>query len=311
MAPRTRLAAVVAAVLCCAAAPADASSTAPLTLGGTVTVSGRSGFVRDVVVPKAATFVDTDAVLRSGGGRYSGFILRKNGEGNTHTIAVIRPGNCLTRGCARPAWVGTWVTKFHAGYSRPPGSPPDQAPVPPGRYRLYLLTDGKPVTATFKLRGLTGRTSITSGRPYAPTIDVTKPSQYAPAETGQLYSSGATHKTDASSTFRYYMAWKLLYGPPKSVNQTGICGYNGDPPASGTVQAPFQYPCGGAASVFPSGQHGTGAKTGPMGVADQYVTTSEYFGIAEDIGHTSLGGYLNSHVPASSAHSTILWVDFF
>lgn len=314
MSLRTRLAAVVAVALCCASAPAGASrAVTPLTLAGRVTVSGTSSFVRAVVVPKAATYLDADTTVSTSGGRYAGFLLRRNGDGLTLTIAGIRPGHCLTRGCARPAWDGTYVTTFHGGYATPAGYPPDRAPVPAGRYRLYLVTDGKPVSATFRLHGLSGSVGIRSGRAFSPSIDVPEPTQYGPdaaaANGGHLYAAGASHTTDATSTFRYYIAWKILYGPPKSVNQIGFCGYQGDPPRGGTTPA-FQYPCGGAAAVFPSGQYGTGAKDGPLGVADQYVTRSSYFGIAEDIGHTSLGGYLNSPGPASAAHTTILWVDF-
>ena len=47
-----------------------------------------------------------------------------------------------------------------------------------------------------------------------------------------------------ASPWRYLTSWKYVYGPPKSVNQQGVCFLDGPPSARQT--GAYQYPCGGS-----------------------------------------------------------------
>lgn len=313
---RTRLTGAAAGLVLAAGLPVGASAAPPLELRGAITVSGTSSFVREVVVRKTVRITAADIAVASKGGRYAGVVLRKDGrgyDGVTTTVAAMAPGFCTARGCARPAWSGTYAYKLFTGFATTPGGPADNAPLTPGRYRLYLVADGKPVTVTLKLPGA-GRTAITSGAPAKVTVDLPKPSQYGPATAagnpGHLYAAGATHRTTGPGAFHFMTSWKFVYGTPKSANQEGVCVFDGAPGAG--PFGPYQYPCAGNQwlNFTPFGQVATGSKAGPMGAADQYAATLEYFGVYGDRDAHSIGGFINSPLPATSAHTTILWVDF-
>lgn len=308
-----RLAGGVAALLVGTTLPAGAAPAGPVELRGTVTLSGTTSFVREVVLRTPLRFTAQHRVVRTAGGRFSGFVLRRVGDGVTTTVASIAPGYCAARGCARPAWSGTYVTDLFTGFPTNPGEPITYAPLAPGRYQLYLIADGKPVTVTLKFGG-TGRTTLTGGAARPTAIDMPKPSQYGPetaaGNTGHLYAAGATHRAVASSTFFYMLSWKLIYGPPKTVNQEGVCVFEG-PPVGGPSGA-YQYPCAGnqVANFGPFGQWSTGTRTGPLNALEGYAAILEFFGVNEGQEEYSIGGFINGPSPATGAHTVILWADF-
>jgi hypothetical protein len=307
---RTRLAGGVAALLLGATLPANASPVPLPVLRGTVTLTGATSYVREFVLRSPARFSYEHRTVRAAGGRYAGYVLRKVGEGITPTAASIRPGFCTTRGCARPAWSGTYVMDLFTGSPLAQGANPDHVVLSPGRYRVYLVADGKPVTVTLRFPG-TGRAAYTSGTRTTAPIAVPEPSSWDPAtpagNPGSLYSAGATHRTTAPLVFHYLTSWKYVYGPPKAAHAQGICTYDGAP-APATLGT-YQYPCSGPLGFMAYGQSPTGRKTGPANAFDEHAPTSQFFGLSEVSGELSIGGYINSPVPATSAHTTLLWVD--
>jgi hypothetical protein len=122
-----------------------------------------------------------------------------------------------------------------------------------------------------------------------------------PGYGSNLYSVGGVYGTDSAPGMHFLAAWKLLLGGPKSVNPAGGCLDLGEQPK----------PCGPttADAAVVSGQDETGATTGPGGLAPEYVTYLNYFAVHNE-GRWALGGYLDSHAPATEAHATVLWLDF-
>jgi hypothetical protein len=313
-----RLAGSAAAFLVFAAAlPASAlSQRVALEMRGTITLRGSTSFVRELVLTKPFRITPAHRTVSTSGGRYSGFVLRKHGKGvlTTQTVASMVPGYCDTRGCVRPGWAPSETMDLFTGYATTPGQTEINAPLTPGRYWIALIADGKPVSVTLRFPG-SGRTTVTTGARISSAIDVPDPATYDPetpaAATGQLYSAGATRRTRAGSLFYYLTSWKFVYGPPKSVNQQGVCTFEGPP-----VEAPtgaYQYPCGGdeLLNFYAFGQRATNRKSGPGGLADEFAVTTDAFGVHEvDGAALSLGGFINGPSPSTSAHTTILWVDF-
>lgn len=313
---RVRLAGgIAAAVLLGAMLPASALSAATVTeMRGTITLSGSTSFVRELVLRKPFRMTPANRTVKAAGGRYGGFVIRRHGSDtifDTPTVASMVSGYCTTRACARPAWVPSQPYDLFTGTT----STPDETStlLAAGRYWVALVADGKPVTVTLRFPG-TGRTSLRSGARTPARIDVPKPSQYGPetpaANTGSLYSAGATHATRSSSLFYYLTSWKYVYGPPKSVNQQGVCAFDGAPPAGHT--GAYQYPCGGSEvlNFFAFGQRDTGRMTGPNKALAEYAVTTDAFGVHEVDDRLSIGGFINGASPATSAHTTVLWVDF-
>ena len=234
-------------------------------------------------------------------------MLRKYGSDvvTTPTAASIVAGFCTARACARPSWVPTRPLDLFSGSSSPTNENAMFTTLSPGRYWIALVADGKPVTVTLRFPG-TGRTTLTSGTRKPPVIDMPG----ASTDNGQTYSAGTTHRTRSASLFYYLSSWKYVYGPPKSANQQGVCAFDGAPVAGPT--GAYQYPCGGSdlANFFVFGQRETGRKTGPGSLLDEYVVTTDAYGMDEVDGALSIGGFINGASPATSAHTTILWVDF-
>lgn len=302
---------VVAAVLLGTTLPASASPQLRPALRGTITMSGSTSFVRELVLTRPVRFDASHRVVRTNGGRYSGFVLRKVVRGDAApTVASVAPGYCVTRGCRRPAWSGTYVADLFTGFTLPVGQSPDHAPLTPGRYRLYLVADGAPVTVTLRFPG-SGRTSFTGGTRVATPVDVPEAATWEPdagaGSTGSLYSAGSTRRTRAPFTFHFMTSWKYVYGPPRAANQQGVCDYDGKPPEGHLGR--YQYPCGGPAGFFLFGQRPTGRTAGPGGAADEFAATTEYFGVTAVTAERSVGGYINGPSPATAAHTTVLWVD--
>ncbi len=183
----------------------------------------------------------------------------------------------------------------------------ERGETPPGRVMSNLKTGGMREV----LESLVAQAEAAA----AAGVDVPKPSSYGPAtpaaNTGHLYSAGATHRTRADSLFYYLTSWKYVYGPPKSANQQGVCTFDGGPVPS--PLGPYQYLCGGdePLNFYVFGQRATERKTGPSGLPDEYAVTTDAFGVQEvKRGALSIGGFINGPSPATGAHTTILWVDF-
>ena len=318
-----RLAAALATVLAVGVMPSAGASSRPpaVTLGGSVTLSGSGSYVREVVLPRPVTFQEQTWHetwrITAPRGRFAGYALRPKASEVEGVAFALTRGYCLTRACARPPWVSSYGNGCLCNLA---GPTPGVVTLPAGRYRLYLIADGAPVTVTLKFPGLTGKVSIRTGAPHRPVIDTPKPAVLDPPIAppagmgGNRYSAGATHAArDDGLEFGamyFLVSWKIFgVSPPKSVNQSGGCMFDG--PAVPGPLGLYQYPCdvGTLVDVRPGGQVQTGSKTGPGGALDQYATFTEMFGLIHD-GPVSLGAYINSHSPASEAHTQIFWLDF-
>lgn len=310
---KVRFAGIAVVTLFAATLPASAlSAPSPLEMQGTITLSGSTGFVRELTLRKPFKITSAHRTVKASGGRYAGFVLRKHAEDilDTPGVASIVSGYCTTRACARPAWASAHPLDLFSGATVPNEM---STTLSPGRYWVALVADGKPVTVTLRFPG-TGRTTVTSGVRRAPAIDVPKPSLYGPetpaGNTGQLYSAGTTHRSRSAGLFYYLTSWKNVYGPPRSANEQGVCVFEGEPVAG--PLGPYQYPCGGSEvlNFYAFGQRETGRKTGPSGQFPEYAVTTDAFGVNEIDDALSIGGFINGASPATSAHTTILWVDF-
>jgi hypothetical protein len=103
----------------------------------------------------------------------------------------------------------------------------------PGRYRLYVLADGAPVTVKLKLNGLKGRTDLRAKRPAS--IDLTPP------VTHHQVSGGVTSFSGGNSYERGAMGMALVVlfvqAPEGTRVAKGVCQY-------GHVQPPPELPSG-------------------------------------------------------------------
>jgi len=197
------------------------------------------------------------------------------------------------------------------------GGSPSGIVLAAGRYRLYLVADGAPVTVKIGLPGLSGGNSVIhTGAArrspiYTPAPAVIEPTITAPLGMGgNRYSAGQMHSAPYGGVYDL-VRWKLFdVGPPKSASQVGACAYR-DRVDAGSA-GPYEYPCGDAATALDlevAGQQGTGRTSGPFGALGQYETDAETFGVL-GAGTWGLGGYINSALPATEAHTQLFWLDF-
>jgi hypothetical protein len=303
MTTTARLAGGIAAlVLALPVSPAGASPpAAPVRAGGSITLTGATSYVRDIVISRTVTISDATTKVEASRGRFAGFALRRATEDEPGVFFDIQEGGCDTRGCERVPWAfgGTCVCGYRSAAPPPPGT----ATLVPGRYRLYLIADGGPVTVHLTLHGLPGRTTIRSGRPH-PVVIAAPPAQGSPDGGNLLYSAGGTHASGAWGGLHYLLLRKMLASPPKSVSHGGAC--LSDHPPSGGPLGPYQFPCEPGTV---GGQVETDRTLGPLNLTKQYATQIAFFGIHGE-GDWSLGGYLNSEFPATEAHAQLLWMDF-
>jgi hypothetical protein len=314
---RKRLAAALATILvasCGSAASASSSGHPTIVLGGSVTLTGSDSYERDVIIPRAVT-IDRQQWLNSWHidgprGRFAGYVLRQAGRSVKGALFALSAGFCLARACAHPDWV-PYATGCDCGTTA--GSPSNTV-LPAGRYHLYLIADGAPVTVAFTLPGLKGRTTIRSGQPhppqtvYTPAPAVADPPIATAGMGANRYSAGVSHTSPHGGLY-VLVSWKLFrVSPPKSVSQFGACFFHG-PMAPGPL-GPYEYPCGGQVAGFgPGGQVETGPGPAPAGALAQYGTDYEAFGSLE-AGPWSIGSYINSMSPASEAHTQVFWLNF-
>jgi hypothetical protein len=305
MTTTARLAGGIAAlVLALPVSPAGASSpTAPVKAGGSILLTGATSYVREIVISRTVTISgETSSKVEASRGRFAGFALRRATEDDPGVFFDIQEGGCDTKGCQRVPWAfgGTCVC---GGYRSATPPPAGTATLAPGRYRLYLIADGGPVTVHLTLHGLPGRTTIRSGRPH-PVVIAAPPGQGSPDGGSLLYSAGGAHASGAWGGLHYLLLRKMLVSPPKSANHGGAC--LSDHPPSGGPLGPYQFPCEPGTV---GGQVETDRTLGPLNLTKQYATQISFFGIHGE-GDWSLGGYLNSEFPATEAHAQLLWMDF-
>jgi len=149
---------VLLAVLCLAlAAPPAVAKPAPRlpALAGTTKVTVPGSMVIDVRLPKTADvgdFTVPKGASVTGPGRIVGAMLLE-ASGKTAGLAFLKFGFCSAPGCA-----GTQPYLYYRVIQDPAHS--GDTKIPPGDYRLVLVTDGKPVTMVMKFKGLSGSTTL-------------------------------------------------------------------------------------------------------------------------------------------------------
>lgn len=138
-----------------AAVPALAGTTVVTgSVTGRLTVDLRAPATVDLGLPPVT---DAPGASVSGDGRLTGAVLVRRGAGRGVTwLWASRAGLCSRPGC-RPVHGGA----FHAwGLTRDRRLSATFAELLAGRYDLYLLADGRPVTVTLRLRGVGGRATL-------------------------------------------------------------------------------------------------------------------------------------------------------
>lgn len=181
-----RRATLVVALLA-AVAPATSRAASPVVLTGDVSLSATTSGSVLVRVPKPVTvsgegsFDDLSVqqnpdISVTGRGRVVGLVLTQAvtadpRKADTATLAFLSYGMCTGRACApdQPA-------QATLAYGRKVTHDDDTTiHLPAGTYRLYLVTDGAPVTARLRLHGLSGTSRLTPTDPTSATVVETTP----------------------------------------------------------------------------------------------------------------------------------------
>lgn len=176
------LGAALAASLTGMAVPAPAAALPQL--AGTVTISGSTtgyipvAVIKDAVLPGGLGAEGAAAAQVTGGGVFAGFALVQDGLDGT---TVLAGHSKATADAARRDGA------FRANYFNAGGF---DTPVPAGKYRLYLITDGEPASVTLKFRGLTGTASLTPTTPTRAIFNSGPLAPLGPAQAGAVYSAG-------------------------------------------------------------------------------------------------------------------------
>lgn len=191
------LAASCSAVVLTAPAPAAAARTTPQQLAGTTRIVGDSTTATWVTVPQEASFTwklgPNPDVTIEGGGRMAGiFITEPDFEDSGRVFALMgRASFCRDRGCTS-----------EDSYQFLTGENPDEPPMhefvlPAGRYLLYLIADGAPVSVTLRLHGLTGKTKLVPRSPVDAELHVPTPETEVMGPEKKVYWFGDAGTLDA------------------------------------------------------------------------------------------------------------------
>lgn len=240
------LGAVLAVSATVLAVPASSALAVPQ-LAGTVTLSGSTTGYVPVVVPKEAVLpggLGPEAAAASqvtGGGAFAGFALVQDGLDGT---TVLAGHSKATADAARRD--GAFRAQYFAATST-------DTPVPAGRYRLYLVTDGEPAKVTLKFRGLTGTTSLTPTTRTRAVFNTGPLAPVGPAPAGGVYSTG--HAVTMTTPFLHFFINELdTQAHTETVSRT--CFYPGRPtgpmpygPACASAEYPPRF---GDGFVFPT-----------------------------------------------------------
>jgi hypothetical protein len=229
----------------------------------------------------------------------------------------------MQRGCAPRYGLGDYQWSIVVANGEPSKAQDAfRGRLPAGRYHLFVIADGAPVSGTLRLGGLHGRTHVDSGSIYRTEIDQPAPSVYSPgadsASPGHLYSAGSTHR-GATTGYVFFLHYKVFTGWD-GTNQAQVCGFEGPP--KDNALGPYEYPCATpkdafgaawAASNIPWELHGGYAVDagGPAGLVPHYLLPEWAFGYY-DVPRpvASMGGFINTGSPAAEVETLTLWLDF-
>ena len=296
-----RLSAPLAVVAALTTAPAVSATPAVALAGNTVVTAGRTGSIA-VRLARAVDVSIQDLTVVAPRGRLAALILKKDGAWNAPLAQVVHEGYCASAGCVSP------FPKAGIGFVWAPGSDGTRGRLPAGTYRLYVVTDGAPVTFTLRLKGLAGSLRLTPRDRARAAVVAPKPTMAEPASSPALFAGGSTHTTPKSGGIHAVNVWKELPAtvPPSAV---GLCSYQGAPPA-GSAPA-YQMPCADGNGGFPpflSSVNAAGTPTTPVGPG-RFVSGIGG-GYLLPPGTWSIGGYHDTTGPVTAAYVHQLWLDF-
>jgi hypothetical protein len=268
-----------------------AAAKAPRILSGAVTVTATRSYTTLVTVAHAAK-VDIQSIHLIGQGREFGFALRKVGRGTNQPVFFgLTSGHCTSVGCSSSGYFGV------DGLVGGTGSEPILAA---GVYRLYVVADGRPVTVQFRLSP-SGRSTVTSGTAWAPTIAQPAPTDSGPQLT--MYASGLAVNVGPNGGLQHLVSWKRLT-VPRSANTVGLCLVHGT--ATWAVK-PYQVPCttedinvGSVSGQSQDDRDSSGAT---------YLSDFESGGLLS-AGRSEIGAFNDGETPAAEAHTQVTFWSF-
>ncbi len=304
---RAMVAGVIAAggVLSTAAANASPNG-AQGALAGTTVIAGDRSASMPIRVTRSV-HVDVSQIDVTGGGRIIGFLLHRDGSWAGPGIEDIQFGQCAAPGC-RHVWKHfTEQAVIHApdaDFSNSTGT------LPVGRYHLYLVADGAPVRIVLRFRELAGSVTLTPTQPERTEI-VQPIATTPPSLTPMLFAAGATHRIGPYGGIQEMILWKQVNNGLER-SQHGVCGYDGQAPAQATGTSAYQAPCdvnNPSLGLF----LGLGPST-PDGGSPPEISGHWYdhffTGYWLPPGTYSIGGFVNTAGPVTSAYLQEVWLDF-
>ena len=254
--------------------PATAATTCPATtttLCATTTVTGSTTGAVVAALAKPAK-LSADGVSVTGGGRVIGIGLTPYPVAPDGPIILsVQPGSAYGNG----------------RYFTNPGFSTDSdgnTVLPAGRYRVYLIADGKAVTGTLRFHGLTGRSQLTTTAIAGTAIREVplRPDAVAPNTV-----EGAVDHTMARSGYAG-MFTKAVTDDP-SLAGVGVCVWDGKAPA----EAQTQPGCPGTRSL----------------PAVAYEGSSVSYLARYDAGPRAMGGYVAAPQRIVSAREIAFWFE--
>jgi hypothetical protein len=240
---RARRAAAVAALIVLLGVPTSLGAPAPslpasaagrITLGHRNVITGDRTRAVSVTLPRPASIAISDPAPQDlsirGPGRFVGFALFEDDPGTPKKgIFVGRPA---TRTRIQPVVVASELQLSNGRYL-----------LPAGDYVLYLLADGRDVSVTVTLEGLSGTRAVTPTDPVQYSVAMPAPdydSSTAPGGFKNLYSAGATRRI-GEVAFIFDAMWERH--DAHVVTEFMSCHYDHKPQGP----APFAPGCPGAA----------------------------------------------------------------
>lgn len=164
-------------------APAARAQAAVPSLAGVTRIVGSTTSATWVNIPTEARLqwkqgANPDVTI-DGGGRMAGIVLSQGDPGdlNRPFVMAARSSFCASAGCTSGD-----SHQFVIG-EMPTTNDFEWAVLKPGRYLLYLVTDGAPVSVTLKLHGLSGKSKLVPATPVDAQVN-------APREETQVMGPG-------------------------------------------------------------------------------------------------------------------------
>lgn len=182
------------------AAPASAvAMPAVPSLSGVTRITGNTSSVAWVTIPKEARFSwrygPNPDVTIEGGGRMAGVVIMEPDlEDDRRRFAMAgRASFCDAPGCTSDD-----THQFVVG-NIPGATDRDWIVLPPGRYLLYLVTDGAPVSVTLRLHGLSGRSKLSPATPVDAELRAPTPETEVAGPDKKAYWFGDSGTIDADA----------------------------------------------------------------------------------------------------------------